>query len=215
MPKKPEKKSETIEVRVSHSEKLAFMDACKEKGITASQSIRAYIADALNPAPQYNKKRLMLGAIALGFGVAVTLFNLYVFNNKNIYSSNTALVMTYFDKDKDGYITAADVAQMADTEKSTVNWLIASSDANKDGRMSAAEFSNYSKVLIELQSNHSGSTSPETSEGTKKVIVIPSTLSEEERQKLLDQYAGYNHLKKEDLDRLTKLIEALTVANQD
>lgn len=40
---RPEKRSESLEVRLGHSAKQAFMDACREKGLTASEVIRDYV----------------------------------------------------------------------------------------------------------------------------------------------------------------------------
>lgn len=41
--KRPEKKSETLEVRLPHSKKQAFMRACEREGITASHAVRTFI----------------------------------------------------------------------------------------------------------------------------------------------------------------------------
>jgi len=40
---RPEKKSETLEVRLPHSKKEAFMEACERDGITASHAMRSFI----------------------------------------------------------------------------------------------------------------------------------------------------------------------------
>ena len=42
-----EKKSETLEVRLPYSQKIAFMEACRKEGITASEALRAGIAQFL------------------------------------------------------------------------------------------------------------------------------------------------------------------------
>lgn len=41
--KRREKKSETLEVRMPHSKKQAFMEACERNGITASHAVRRFI----------------------------------------------------------------------------------------------------------------------------------------------------------------------------
>jgi len=41
--KRPEKKSETLEVRIPHSKKEAFKAACERDGITASHAMRSFI----------------------------------------------------------------------------------------------------------------------------------------------------------------------------
>lgn len=40
---RPEKRSESLEIRLGYSAKQAFMDACREQGVTASEVVRAYV----------------------------------------------------------------------------------------------------------------------------------------------------------------------------
>lgn len=40
---RPPKKSETLEIRLSHADKLAFMARCRSEGLTASEVVRALI----------------------------------------------------------------------------------------------------------------------------------------------------------------------------
>lgn len=40
-----EKRSESLEIRLGYSSKQAFMEACREKGVTASEVIRAFVED--------------------------------------------------------------------------------------------------------------------------------------------------------------------------
>ncbi|MEM6900271.1 MAG: energy transducer TonB [Pseudomonadota bacterium] len=42
-----EKKSETLEVRMPHSKKQAFMAACERQGITASEAVRTFVDEYL------------------------------------------------------------------------------------------------------------------------------------------------------------------------
>jgi hypothetical protein len=42
---RPEKRSESLEIRLGHSAKQAFMEACREKGMTASEVVRAFVED--------------------------------------------------------------------------------------------------------------------------------------------------------------------------
>jgi len=44
---RPPKKTETIEVRLSHEAKTAFMTRCQAEGRTASEAVRVFIAGAL------------------------------------------------------------------------------------------------------------------------------------------------------------------------
>lgn len=40
---RPPKKSETLEIRLSHAEKVAFMARCRAEGVTASEVVRGLI----------------------------------------------------------------------------------------------------------------------------------------------------------------------------
>ncbi len=51
MTKRREKKSESLEIRLPYSQKQAFMEACRERGVTASDVLREFIAEELQPEP--------------------------------------------------------------------------------------------------------------------------------------------------------------------
>jgi hypothetical protein len=67
---RPPKKSGTLEIRLPHAEKQAFMARCQADGLTASEAVRGFIEGRLTrPA-----KRRTLGwtvAAALGAGLAL------------------------------------------------------------------------------------------------------------------------------------------------
>jgi hypothetical protein len=75
---KPPKKSETLEVRLSHEAKLAFMERCREDRRTASEAIRLFIDGQIDPRPVERRPRVphwrMIAAVvagaALGMGAA-------------------------------------------------------------------------------------------------------------------------------------------------
>lgn len=56
--KRPEKKSETLEIRLSHSKKTAFQKACENEGITASQAVRTFIDVYLKRARRMTLQRI-------------------------------------------------------------------------------------------------------------------------------------------------------------
>lgn len=45
---RPLKKSETVEIRLPHATKTAFMDKCRTEGRTASEAIRRFIDSELD-----------------------------------------------------------------------------------------------------------------------------------------------------------------------
>lgn len=55
--KRPEKKSESLEIRLPYSQKQAFMEACRERGVTASDVLRAFIADDLERSARAREPR--------------------------------------------------------------------------------------------------------------------------------------------------------------
>jgi hypothetical protein len=79
---KPPKKSETIEVRLSHEAKTAFMERCRHDQLTASEAIRLFIVDKLDPRAKPHRRRTaswrivaagVTGAV-LGLGAVVPSF---------------------------------------------------------------------------------------------------------------------------------------------
>lgn len=61
--RKPQKKTETLEVRLPHDTKRAFLDACRADGTTASEvvrdSIQSYLDDRAGPERQTSTGRLI------------------------------------------------------------------------------------------------------------------------------------------------------------
>ena len=52
---RPPKKSETLELRLPHAAKLAFMERCRAAGLTASEVVRGLIDSDLPPAPKMRR----------------------------------------------------------------------------------------------------------------------------------------------------------------
>ncbi|HEY1604333.1 MAG TPA: EF-hand domain-containing protein [Allosphingosinicella sp.] len=82
MASRPAKKSETIEIRLSHEAKAAFMLRCRRERRTASEAIRLFIDGQLDARAAARPRRLpswriaaagLIGA-ALGLGVAAPSF---------------------------------------------------------------------------------------------------------------------------------------------
>lgn len=65
---RPPKKSETLEIRLPHAAKAAFMDRCREAGLTASEVVRTLIEAETTAAPR--TRRTMKGWQALVLAVA-------------------------------------------------------------------------------------------------------------------------------------------------
>ena len=48
---RPPKKSETLEIRLPHAAKQAFMARCQAEGVSASQALRGFIEAQISPLP--------------------------------------------------------------------------------------------------------------------------------------------------------------------
>jgi hypothetical protein len=79
---KPPKKTETIEVRLSHEAKDAFMAQCRREQRTASEAVRLFIdaqiaptpTTRLRPVPHWRVIAAGLAGLALGVGAAAPSF---------------------------------------------------------------------------------------------------------------------------------------------
>lgn len=63
---RPPKKSETLEIRVPHQTKAAFMARCRREGLTASEAVRRYIEGEIG-----GKARATARGTAWRFGQAL------------------------------------------------------------------------------------------------------------------------------------------------
>lgn len=204
-----EKKSETIEVRVSYSEKQAFMDACKETGTTASAAIRTHISAAVDPAIMREKRRNQLALLTLIFALAASALYFATKPAPLQPLSNSAQVMSYFDRDQDGLISLDDIANLNPTEQKPMRWLIEQSDSNNDGAMSLEEFEGLTKILIDFKATPNGGHSQAGAGPAQKIIVMPDNLSPEEQQKLINQHTNNMTLSIEERERLVAILRAL------
>lgn len=74
---RPLKKTESIEIRLPHETKQAFMARCREDGVSASEAVRGFIGERLAaraPAPSTDRRRCwrLAAGLAMAAGVAAT-----------------------------------------------------------------------------------------------------------------------------------------------
>ena len=71
------KKSETLEIRLPHALKQAFMARCRDEGRSASEGLRSFIEQAVaeppRRAPHWRWAAVGLAAVSLGAGAAPSL----------------------------------------------------------------------------------------------------------------------------------------------
>jgi len=113
------KKSETLEIRLPHPTKQAFMARCRAEGRSASEDVRGFIESRLAPAPAAPRLgvRLLAGllaALALGAVAAPSLAR-----------PDPKADFRRLDADGDGRVTPAELARL---------------DADRDGGVSFAEY---------------------------------------------------------------------------
>ena len=209
--KRPEKKSETIEVRVSYSEKLAFMEACKQAGTTASHAIRGYIGDVLDPDHSAKSKKARIWTVLVAATIALLAAALFWQTTQSSAPTTVDRILASLDHNDDGVITADDATSGPATDKATITWLLSSMDADEDGIATPEEIGRITNVTIELRGDRPKGLSPRQ----ENVVVVPPGLSEAERKQFIDQAMAQHHVNTEDLERLVRLLDALAVSQPD
>ena len=150
---RPEKKSETLEVRLPHSKKEAFKAACEAEGITASHAIRTFIDAYLKQSRRAKLKQIAeditmklmrhklktAGIFGAGLAGAVLLAA-----SPSVADTDA---FTLLDKNSDGVLTVEDI-QSASGEMLTS---LSDVDANGDGKITRSEFENVKMVSLKLK----------------------------------------------------------------
>lgn len=113
------KKSETLEIRIPHPTKQAFMDRCRADGVSASAALRGFIERRLDEAPPARVRRLPL--MAAGGLVAAAVAAMAAPSLARTAPADFARL----DANADGRVTAAEFARL---------------DANHDGVVTLAEY---------------------------------------------------------------------------
>ena len=145
---RPPKKSETLEIRLPYETKTAFMDRCRQDGVTASQALRADIEARLTRRPAAGWKRLRAvagAAVILGVGAGAL---------PSLAAAVAGPSFASLDKNRDGALAfrefaaapvrieagglkfAADPALTRQLQRRAFD----SCDRNHDGVLSPAEF---------------------------------------------------------------------------
>ena len=113
------KKSESLEIRLPHSTKQAFMARCQAQGRSASETLRGFIEDQLAPPPAPRRSRVrywILGAVVAAFGSIAA---------PSLARPTVHQQFRAMDADGDRFITTADLVRL---------------DTDGDGRLRVSEF---------------------------------------------------------------------------
>lgn len=99
--KRPPKKSETIEIRLSHEAKTAFVERCQRDQRTASEAIRLFIDGHISQRssrrPPWRLIAAALAGAAFGMGAAAPSFA--------SATETTQAAFDHLDRDHDGVLT--------------------------------------------------------------------------------------------------------------
>ena len=118
---RPPKKSESLEIRLPHATKTAFMQACRRRGMSASEVLRGCIARYLSTSggshPRKERimafilapQRISLGAAALLAAIAVGSFGL-AGSARAAVDPRLAALFGWIDADHDGRVSRAEFA---------------------------------------------------------------------------------------------------------
>ncbi|MBI1199540.1 MAG: hypothetical protein GC203_16895 [Phenylobacterium sp.] len=117
---RPLKKSETLEIRLPHPTKLAFMARCRDDGVSASEALRGFIEGRIEPRPVVRPRRLPLAAAGALVAAAVAAAAA-----PSLARTGPPGDFARLDANGDGRVTAAELARL---------------DADHDGAVSLAEY---------------------------------------------------------------------------
>ncbi|WGM31177.1 EF-hand domain-containing protein [Brevundimonas sp. NIBR11] len=103
---RPPKKSETLEIRLPHAAKVAFMDRCRSAGLTASEVVRDLIErEAPTPA---KPRRAMKGWQALMLAVAGIVIGAAAAPSIAQALPGSRAAFDHMDANRDGVVTFAE-----------------------------------------------------------------------------------------------------------
>jgi len=108
MSQRPPKKSETLEVRLPHALKTAFMARCQAEGVTASEAVRSHIEVLIEPRHRSDVRLRLwqavaaaLAGLAIGAAAAPSLAQ---------SRAEDAATFHRLDRNGDGLLTPAEFA---------------------------------------------------------------------------------------------------------
>ena len=102
---KPPKKSETIEVRLSHEAKAAFMERCRHEQRTASEAIRLFIDNQLDRRANPHRRRVVSWRIVAA-GVAGAVLGIGAAAPSLAWAAqNTRPAFDQLDRNHDGLLS--------------------------------------------------------------------------------------------------------------
>jgi hypothetical protein len=100
---RPPKKSESLEIRIPHAAKQAFMARCQAEGRSASDALRSFIDEQIAPPRRPRRWRVVAGALVAAAVGAAALPSLARQPAANELLRRAAF--TQLDANRDGVLT--------------------------------------------------------------------------------------------------------------
>ena len=217
--KRREKKSETLDIRLPHEQKQAFMAATRAQGETASQALRRYIASYIEEAQaaeqttpvQELTMTLLRHRIKTVATASTAALGFFAFTA--MPSAATPSAFDKLDKNKDGFLTEGEILPGEDAD------IIAKLDTDGSGGVSREELEAAGNRIVIKKS--STETDDEGHNVTKKRVKVlefsdsdVSSSSEQSVEKRVSiRLKGDQELSEEELDAL--IAEAMEDADLD
>ncbi len=139
-----EKKSESLEIRLEYSKKTSFMQACSERGQTASGVLRSAIEDYIQGAGRSLRMPVKYINAAGAFVCLLILSSSY----EMPASDSANIILGAFDSNSDTYLTATDAR---DESRKALFHLLENADVDENGRVTAQELDAFNPVMFRIE----------------------------------------------------------------
>lgn len=186
--KRPEKKSESLEIRLPYSQKQAFMEACRERGVTASDTLRQFIAADLEaqtapPGSRTWAARVRNNPFRTAAGAAGAALAAAALGTAPGFASDE--VFNRFDGNTDGIVSYAEFMDQLGSAAETDHFDVAGiSTSYRGGEGEAADAPTppappdaaaepaeaYASLFRRLDRDNSGGLSPRELEGDGRIV---------------------------------------------
>jgi|GEM_PF-4518296 len=148
---RPEKKSETLEVRLPHSKKEAFKAACEEEGITASHAVRTFIDAYLKRSRRVKLKqiaeditmKLFRNPLKTTGALGATLTAAILFGTSPSMADTDSFAL--LDTNSDGVLSQADSQLVSDFLTSEEAKL-----ASNTGQLTRAQWESLNATVVQI-----------------------------------------------------------------
>ncbi len=202
-----EKKSETLEIRLSYSKKNAFMAQCAKDNETASRVLRRFIETYVVRAHGKASKKpvfmaLQSGRLKLVFLTLIMVMGTSVTQPNTPHSPEHNIIFSRMDTNQDGYLTASDAK---DETRPALFALLEHTDKNEDGKLSVQEIDQL--PIVSMKKNAGIATAKPDTVTTKFVSL--TLAGDTSAQVIKNQLQGRRELASFDADALQALAQKI------